>query len=226
MKRARAALLILSILAVILASAPDARAEVIVPAEIQAQLISKITAYDRGFRARVDGSAQVLLVRKVGDGDSAALATAMARALQGLNEVGGVSSSVETIDYKGAANLARAVVEKHAAIAYLSLGLESECSAIAHALEGKDVMTVGATATMVEEGANVGFDLVASKTKLVINVSTARAQGVRFTADFLKLTRIVGPAPIVGGGHSGQAPRAPGSLPWLRQLFALLGDAT
>jgi hypothetical protein len=171
-----------------------AEGDVSVPASLQAQLVSKVALYDRNFAARANGNALVLVVQKGEDPESTRAAFAMASELRRLADLGGVAKTVDTMSYSSATDLASAVRGRRASIVYLSVGLEGEAPAIAGALAGGNVLTVGATARLVEAGANVGFDLVGSKPKIFVNIATARSQGVQFAGEFLRLARIVGRA--------------------------------
>jgi hypothetical protein len=166
-----------------------AHADVSVPPRLQAELIARIASFDRNFAERAKGNARVLLVEKPDDAGSRRVVNAVSSALGELNQIGGLPRTVEVVQYRGAADLARLAVEKKAAIIYLSTGLESEAGAIARALEGGDVLTIGATGTFADGGANVGFDLVGSRPKIVVNLKTAKAQNVALKAQLLKLAR-------------------------------------
>jgi hypothetical protein len=191
MKRARhllaaAALAIASTFAVI------AYAEVSVPAKLQAQLIAKIAAFDRNFAARAGGNALILVVYKPGDAESMQLAQQLAAELRGGGDVGGVAKTVEVVAYAGAGALAAACSRRSVAIVYLSGELDADASAIANALAGGNVLSVGATGAHAENGAVVGFDLEGGKARIVVNLAAARAQNVALKAELLRLTRIVG----------------------------------
>ena len=171
--------------------ATAAYAEVSVPPKLQAQLIAKIAAFDRNFAARAGGNALALIVFKPGDAESSQLAQQLAAELRDGGDVGGVTKTVEVVPYGGAPALAAACSARKAALVYLSAGLERESQAVAGALAGGDVLTVGATGAHAEAGAVVGFDLEGGKPKIVVNLASARAQNVSLKAELLRLTRIV-----------------------------------
>jgi hypothetical protein len=70
-------------------------------------------------------------------------------------------------------------------------GLDAELTAIASALQGVPILTVGADADDVPGGLALGFALVEGKPKIVINLDVARAQQVDFSASLLKLSDVV-----------------------------------
>jgi hypothetical protein len=163
----------------------------LVPAGLQAQLIVKVSAFDRNFAARAGDSARILVVQKEGDGDSTQLASGVALALGELGNIAGKPKSVETLSYGGAAALADRVKGGKAAVVYVSSGLERDMPDVAAALEGVDVLVFGASGAHAEKGSVVGFDLEEGKPRLVVNQARARAQNVSFKAELLKLARLV-----------------------------------
>jgi len=189
MKPSRVVLALLLVASALVVSL--AFADVAVPAKLQAQLIAKIAAFDRNFPGRAAGNALVLVVFKPGDAESTQLAQQVGSELRDLSD-GGVAKTIDVIPFGGAASLAAACKSRHAAIVYLSASLDREVPAIAAALAGGDVLSIGATAAHAESGTVVGFDLEGGKPKIVVNLTPARAQNVSLKADLLRLARIVG----------------------------------
>lgn len=190
MSRARFLLAALALALTLIA--PTASADVSVPPKLQAQLSAKIAAFDRNFAARAGGNALVLVVFKPGDSESTQLAQQVAAAFGDLGDVGGLPKTVDVVPFADAAALAATCRGRKAALVYLSAGLDRDAGAIAAALAGGDVLSVGATGAHAEGGIAVGFDLDGGKPKIVINLASARAQNVALKADLLKLARIVG----------------------------------
>jgi len=167
-----------------------AAADVSVPIGLQSTLIGKVAAFDRAFQARSGGTARLVVVHKVG-GDSARVGHQMAKALEEMSEIAGLPKAVETREWQSAAALAAVVRERPTALVYLSLGLEAEAPDIAASLAGLPVLTVGATGSLAERGACVGFELEEGKPKLYVNVRVAKAQNVDFRAELLRLVKLV-----------------------------------
>lgn len=169
--------------------ASDARAEGELPALLLAQLSLKVASYDRNHAARRRAHPRILVYEMASDQHSVNLATLIAGALRDP-EVGH-GDPVDVEDFTSAAALASTVDARSASLVILVSGLEGSAAAIAHALSGKDVLTVGTTGVMVEQGAVVGFELRESKPKIVVSVRSASAQNVSFRAELLALARIV-----------------------------------
>jgi hypothetical protein len=164
-------------------------ADVSVPVSLQSVLIGKIAAFDRSFQARSGPTARLIIVHK--GGDSARIGHQIANALEQLPDIAGLPKSVETMAWSSPAALAAAVRARPTALVYLSIGLEDETPAIAAALAGLDVLTVGATGLIGERGACVAFELEEGKPKIYVNLRVAKAQKVDFRAELLRLAKLV-----------------------------------
>jgi hypothetical protein len=161
-----------------------------VPAELQAQLLSKLSGYDRNFAARAGDVAQVLILVKPGSAKSALSGTTIKAALSQLDRFGGLPHQEQVVQFEGAPALAKLCRSKRAAVVYVTPGLENEIVAIKAALVGVDVLSVAAVPEYVPRGIVVGFEVVSGKPKLSINIAQARQQRVDFKADVLKLMKV------------------------------------
>ncbi len=168
-----------------------ARADVTVPVHLQAQLVSKIGAFDRNFAARAGDSARVLVVERSGDDDSIDVGTHFARALEDVHKIGATVAEVEVLAFTTAASLAEHCRTQKVSVVYLSTRLDADVGLIANALSGVVVLTVVASAAYAARGTVVGFDLEEGKPRIVINLGRAKAQNVSFRAELLKLARLV-----------------------------------
>jgi hypothetical protein len=168
-----------------------ALADIGVPVQLQAHLVSKISAFDRNFAARAGGNARVLVVEKSGDDDSVDVGGLFASAVSSMRKVGGVDAQVDVLAFTTAVSLAERCRTERVSLVYLSTSLDANVGAIATALSGVDVLTVGATAAYAVHGAVVGFDLEEGKPRIVLNLTRAKAQNVSFRAELLKLSHLV-----------------------------------
>lgn len=165
-------------------------ADVSVPITIQSELLAKIAAFDRGFLPRSGSSARVLVAHLAG-GDSARIARQMTGALNAMSDIAGLPKTVEMLEWTSAAALSTIVRSRRTSLIYLSIGLETEAAGIAAALAGTDVLSIGATGTIAERGACVGFELEEGKPKIYVNLRAAKAQKVDFRAQLLRLVKLV-----------------------------------
>ena len=162
-----------------------------VPVRLQAELLSKVVAYDRNFRDRARGRALVLVVVKPGDPESARLGEQIHDELGVLDEFGGLPHGEEVVRFSSPRALAELAKSRGAAVVYLSAGLSEEVPSIASALAELSVLSVAVSPAYVPKGAVLGFDAQAGRPKLVVNLQQARLQQVAFKPELLKLARVI-----------------------------------
>ena len=161
-----------------------------VPIRLQAELLAKVTGYDRNFEARSGEQARVLILVSPGDSDSKRAAAEMRSALASVPSVGGLSHDEEIANYVDAPTLGETCRTRQVAIVYLTPGFSGEVPAIRDAVGSLKLLTVGSLADYVPAGIVLGFDLVSGRPKLVVNLSQARRQHIDFRAEVLKLMRV------------------------------------
>jgi hypothetical protein len=162
-----------------------------VPIRLQAELLSKVVAYDRNYSQRAHGRALVLVLVKAGDSESARVGEQIKSELGVLAELGGLPHTEELVRYSTPANVADLVKDRGAAVVFLSVGLADEMPALARSFEDVSVLSVAAAPAYVERGAVLGFDAESGRPKLVVNLERARRQKIAFKPEVLKLARVV-----------------------------------
>jgi hypothetical protein len=179
------------VLALVLFVRPAAAEEVAVPVGLQAELLAKVAGYDKNLPARAGDKVHVLIVTKPGDADSTSVAAHMDRSLRAISEIGGLPHDETTTAYESPEALAKTIRSSRISIVYLTPGFRDDAEAIARALTGVNVLSVGALADYVPKGVVLGFDLVSGKPKMVIHLAQARRQEVAFRAEVLKLAKVL-----------------------------------
>ncbi|HVU05854.1 MAG TPA: YfiR/HmsC family protein [Polyangiaceae bacterium] len=162
-----------------------------VPPGLQAELVAKLAAYDRNFAARAGETAHLLLLVNPKDPRSAASATAMRNALRSVGTIGGLPHVESLVTYETPATLANRCRAEHAAILYVTPGFDDQLDALRNALSELDLLTVAAERDAVARGMVLGFDVVAGKLKLVVNLSQAKRQNVAFRTEALALMVVI-----------------------------------
>jgi YfiR/HmsC-like len=170
---------------------PAQAEDLMVPARVQAPLIGKVVGFDRNFVARVKDNVTIAVVSKASNTDSERAATQMLGALGELGRISGLSHDELPVRWTDANSLAAACAERNVAIVYLTPGFEKEVVAIVKALDASRVLTVAGALSYVKEGVILGFDLVSGRPKLVINLASARRNGIAFHSSLLAITRVV-----------------------------------
>jgi YfiR/HmsC-like len=162
-----------------------------VPVRLQAELLSKVVAYDRNYAERARGRATVLVLVMGGDSDSERVGEQIQAELAVLKDLGGLPHVEETVRYSARRSVAELCASRNASVLYVSVGLLDQMSAIASALENLSILSVAVAASYVERRAVLGFDAEAGRPKLVVHLDQARRQKVAFKPEVLKLARVV-----------------------------------
>ena len=161
------------------------------PTARQAQLIGRLAAFDRSFAARAGAVAKVSCHHKTKDAESASVTSAVAKATASLGDIGGLRPEVTVSELGDAAKLAARCPAERIAILYFGPGTETDMGAMAQALSGVDVLSIGGSGAHAERGAVVGFDVEEGRPRIVVNLRSARAQKVSLRAELLKLARVI-----------------------------------
>jgi YfiR/HmsC-like len=169
---------------------PSGADQVVVPLELQAELLGKVASYDRNMSARAGDRLQVLLLTKPSDSESVRVVSRMQSALRALALIGGLPHDEQTLNFTTAADLARHCRAQHIAILFLGPGHGDDLPAIREALDNVDVLSVSAVPEYVQRGVVLGFDVVSGKPRLLVNLAQARRQHVALRAEVLKLMKV------------------------------------
>jgi hypothetical protein len=167
-----------------------ASAETVTPAELQADLLAKLVAYDRNFIGRAGGMAEVILLAKRDDPGSKKGAMAMSFALSRIDRLGDLPHRETIVEFDSATSVARLCSKRRAAVLYVSSGLDGEIGGLRAALSDVSVLSVSAVPEYVPAGIVLGFDLVSGKPKLLLNLPQAKKQNIDFVAPVLALMKI------------------------------------
>ncbi len=166
--------------------------EAAVPVSLQVELLLKVAAYDKNLTARAGGRVRLLVLVKHEDADSARSAAQALKALSKTDKVIGLPLESSVMLYGDAAALAKHARESSVSIVYVMPGFtQEEMEALAGALSGISVLSVGALAKYTARGTVIGFDLAGGKPKLLVHLGQAKKQNVELSSSVLKLMRVV-----------------------------------
>lgn len=182
-------MLLLAVLAW-LAPRPSSAEGTAVPAELQAELLAKLAAYDRNFQARAGDVVRVLVVVKSGDARSKLSAAAIELALSRIDRIGGLTHQEKAVPFETGEALAKLCRTIRASVVYVTPGLDDAIDDIRGSLRGVDVLSVTAVADYVPRGVVLGFELLSGKPRISLNLEQAKLQNVNFKADALSLMKV------------------------------------
>jgi hypothetical protein len=175
--------------ALVLLGARDAAAEEI-PAALQAELLTRLAAYDRNMRARSGERLNIVVVVKPGDRDSERTAAQLVSAVARIDRAGALPHAVSTLAYSGPVGVVAACKAIRAGVAFFTPALAAEVDAVRPAFDNADILTIAPSADMTRRGIVLGFELVSSRPKLFINLTQAARQNVAMPAEVLKLMTV------------------------------------
>jgi len=164
---------------------------VTVPLGLQVDLLVKVADYDRTLPGRTSGVVRVVVLVRAGSPESSAAAGKVLDALSGVPRISGLPHEDTLVPFKDVASLVELCRTSSTSIVYLTPGLADVSEALSKALAGIPVFTVAASAEGAQKGAVLGFDLIASKPKLLVNLASCRNQGVRLSSDVLRIATVI-----------------------------------
>jgi hypothetical protein len=160
--------------------------EVPVPVRVQVPLLLRIMTFDRNLAQRRTGDLVVAVLYQSRNRTSMTIAEEVTRLLgstPGTEAVG--------IDLDHVTDLRAALAESRGRVLYVSPLRDVEISGIVGVSREAGVTTVTGVPRYVDEGIAIGLDLKAERPEIVVNLEGARAEGADFTAQLLKLARLV-----------------------------------
>jgi hypothetical protein len=161
-----------------------------VPVALQAQLLSQVASYQRGFGNGAATAKLIILIRK-GNADSERTGIQMQNAVKSIGKLGGLSAETSIATMTDMKGFMGDVTRERPAAIYVATGFESEISSIRDSLGTQSILTVSAMPSDVDRGIVLGFDLIASRPKLVINLGQARKQSLDFSAQLLRIAKVI-----------------------------------
>jgi YfiR/HmsC-like len=181
-----------ALLLVVCSTARVIAEDVSVPISLQMELLLKVASYDKNLKQRARDRVRVAVVLRQDDPDSGRSAAQALKALSEAEAIDGMPLDRLSTTYTDAAALARFIHEGNVAILYVTPGFrDSDIEAIAQALDGVSVLSVGALAKYTPRGMVLGFDLAGGKPKLIVNLGRAKRQKVELSSSVLKLVRVI-----------------------------------
>jgi hypothetical protein len=175
----------------LLASAGTRADSASVPLGLQVELFTKVAEYDKTLPGRSEGIVRTLVVTRSRVPESASAAARVLKALSNIERVSGLPHEDSAVEFMDVSSLAGLCKARSVSILYLTPGLTDIDQPLSEALVGTAVLTVSASAEGVSKGIVLGFDLVGGKPKLIVNLRATRDQGVRLSADVLKIATVI-----------------------------------
>jgi hypothetical protein len=163
-------------------------------ASLQAAMIFKILPYDRKLAERAGKAINIAILYKEGDSDSE---TAQKQLIESLNDLASKSNiknlPVKTFGfaYTTPTKLQEELAKSGAGVVYVSSGLGDALSAISKVTQARSILSFTALESFVKDGISIGVVRRETKAAILVNLSSARAEGADLDSNFLKIAEVM-----------------------------------
>lgn len=194
MNEAAASKKLVGFLCLILLAASSASAqEMVVPSAVQYQLFLKILSYDRHLIANMGAELVIGILYQSGFRASHRAMDEFQEAIRttAQKDFEKVSIRAVPIDLDKVSDLEKALNDKKVSVIYLAPLRAYEINAIAAISRAKKVVTLTGVPEYAEKGIAVGLGMKGESPEIIINLPAAREAGSDFSANLLKLARVI-----------------------------------
>ncbi len=166
--------------------------EMVVPIKLQLALFFKILPFDRNLKDRV-GDEIVIAVfyqNKIGMSYDAKEELLKMVKESSVKKIEGIPLRFVSIDIEET-DLKEAITRDNVDILYITPLRAVEIEKIANLSRAKKITTLTGVPDYVESGLAVGVGIKGEKPQIIINLKAAKAEGADFSANLLKLCRVI-----------------------------------
>jgi hypothetical protein len=180
-------------LALLLLFAAPARAEVMVPFDIQVPLLLKALTYDRNLKSRAGEQARIAVIAPPKSGRSNATAELQAS----LDKLPGRTVNGLTVVFKEVSAADDAALEEGLrdgqwAAVYVMPGFSrADLAKVRRICETRRVLPVAASVEDLEQGLAFGIGVDGNRPQLVVNLPASKACGSDFDLALLQLSKVL-----------------------------------
>jgi len=164
-----------------------------VPEEIQVPIFLKILTYDRSLEAKVKDTIRIGVLYFPDNERSKKNKDAITENLK-LNKdktINGVHFSFIEIEFSTEKSLAEVIKEKRVNILYVTSDGSHALEGISTITRAERILTLTGRVDYVSQGISVGLGVKEEKPQVVINLPSARAEGSDFSANLLKVCKVI-----------------------------------
>jgi len=167
--------------------------EIEVPMDVQVPIFFKILSFDRNFKSRMNGE---IVIGVVYQGDVRASLNAADNFTEAVKksstpDLEGIPVRCVQIDLSAEPDFASAAVKNKINIVYLTQLRSVDIGAISEACRTKQLLVLTGVPDYIETVAAVGLGLKGDKPQIIINLPLAKAEGVDFNSQMLKLAKVI-----------------------------------
>ena len=164
-----------------------------IPEELQVPIFLKILTYDRSLEARVKDTINIGILHFPDNEQSKKNKETIIENLK-LNKdrtVSGRPFSFTEIEFSNEKNLDEVAREKRIHVLYVTSAGSNMLSSISLITQAKKILSITGREDYVSQGVSVGLGVKDEKPQIVINLRSARAEGCDFSANLLRLCKVI-----------------------------------
>lgn len=167
--------------------------EMEVPVNVQYAVLHKILAFDRHLKARVGNEIVVGILYQSGFRSSLHFKDELSEAIKKFRVDRFVDLPIRFVEIELAENidLDGTVAKQQVDIFYLAPVRAVEMKTITAVSRARKILTFTGVPAYVEAGLAVGVGIKGESPRIIINLPAAKAEGVEFDAQLLKLAKVI-----------------------------------
>ena len=162
-----------------------------VPLDKQADVLLKVLGYERSLAGR-EGDLRIGIVYTERDLESKKAWQEFAASLDKLGgTVGGRKVSYSILEFRSEERLKTMASMLGVSVFYVTPGNLGNLAAISRVAKEIGILTFSGVEDYIPNGIAVGVENSEGKTKIIIHLPSAKAQGARFSADLLNVAKVI-----------------------------------
>jgi hypothetical protein len=175
----------------IIAALPSHAEDAGVPVALQVELPSRLLWNERGLQQSLQKEVRALIIERARDPVSGLAAAQLAAQLEQVKALGGKRVVQRRVIFESPEQVGRVVQEQRPYLAYLTPNLAPVTAELSRVLAARGVLSVSTQGADTGRGVVLGFELESGKPRILLNLVQARAQKLDFSAQFLRVVRVV-----------------------------------
>ncbi len=189
--RARNLLLFFLIAIAVSIAAGSTYSQAAIPAKLQAAIFMKVLSYDSNLKARSPSNVVIAIVTDAQTSGRKSDIQSGFEAIAGKS-IQGKTVKITAIDFKSGDQLNKDVKAAGANILYVSKGAaEATINAVIGLANSNSVPVLCDAESLVRKGIAVGLTIESGKPKIVVNLKTAKQQGMKLSSKVLQLAKVI-----------------------------------
>jgi len=171
----------------------EAKERMPVSPRVQIPILLKVLTYDRNFEKKVGDKLVIGILYDSQDDDSEKIKEKVSDVLDSLSgkTVKDVPFTYVDLDYNSKKSQKNSIESKKVDVLYLAPGGIGHLKSIVQISQEYKILTITGVPDYVKRGISVGIGLKDKKPEIWINLGSTKAEGSDFTANLLKLCKVI-----------------------------------